>query len=99
MAQTFQFAGTVSSGTLRFQDLLPSCLDALKGLDRAAYIDFQCDWPTEMKAISQDADIEPEQSSEMLDDLFNRLNESAPEGFYFGSHEGDGADFGFWPHD
>ena len=28
-----------------------------------------------------------------LDDAINAHN---PEGVYFGSHEGDGADFGFW---
>jgi len=74
-------------------------MGVLQELDREAYIDFQCDWPTEMAAISQDADIEPELGSEMLDDLFNRLNEAAPEGFYFGTHPGDGADIGFWSHE
>lgn len=28
--------------------------------------------------------------------LFDSLNELAPSGYYFGSHIGDGANFGYW---
>ena len=31
-----------------------------------------------------------------LEQIFDYMNEIAPEGYYFGSQEGDGALFGFW---
>jgi hypothetical protein len=32
-----------------------------------------------------------------IDDFFDYVNENlVPEGFYFGAHEGDGADYGVW---
>jgi hypothetical protein len=32
----------------------------------------------------------------VLDEIFERLNNIAPDDCYFGAHEGDGALFGFW---
>jgi hypothetical protein len=36
-------------------------------------------------------------STIMLDELFDIMNEYAPDGTCFGAHIGDGADYGFWP--
>jgi hypothetical protein len=30
------------------------------------------------------------------EDLFDQMNSIAPEGYYFGAHEGNGSDYGFW---
>jgi hypothetical protein len=36
-------------------------------------------------------------ASEIIADMMDALNDLAPAGYYFGAHEGDGSDFGFWP--
>jgi len=35
--------------------------------------------------------------AELVNDLCDALQEHAPAGHYFGAHEGDGSDYGFWP--
>ena len=41
--------------------------------------------------------FESEHCQEDIEFLSDALNEYAPVGCYFGTHPGDGSDFGFWP--
>jgi len=40
--------------------------------------------------------FDDDMASEIIGDMMDALNELAPDGYYFGAHEGDGSDFGFW---
>jgi hypothetical protein len=90
--------GSISSATMRPDDLIPTFLSELatqmregpriKGhakLWRA--IDKRSDKPNYYE--SEDADWD-------LESLFDALNGYAGPYFYFGANEGDGADYGFW---
>jgi DNA repair protein RadC len=95
--------GSVISGTLRPQDLIPAFLDVLRDVAPAhdeqitaaafplppafALEDDTSDWWTS------------EQATDLLAELLDLLDEHAPDGHYFGAHPGDGADYGFWPID
>jgi hypothetical protein len=102
--------GTISHGTMRPQDLIPCFLAELKRIDRAAYLKIRKNsiplgWLTWKYSVlgtyHEGNDDHPWWNSEdcswfLNEVLFDALNDLAPEGCYFGSHEGDGADYGFW---
>jgi hypothetical protein len=101
---------SVSHGTLREKDLLPRFVEVLDELKEEATFAPRSDSPLQVEFIDRVetrlGDIErriehPEyyKSDSMPWDLrmlFDLLNRFAPEGFYFGTHPGDGSDFGFW---
>jgi hypothetical protein len=90
--------GTVSHGTLRTADLLicfASELDYLRGNDDATKLVDSL--PTIGSDDETEIDDSRQESIELLETLFDELNELAPPYCYFGAHEGDGSDFGFWP--
>ena len=85
--------GSISSGTLRNEDLLQAFADELERLIGPTAITIET-----YEAIAPDGGGDGDCSiSQTLQDV---LNEYAPPFCYFGTLEGDGADFGFWPdHD
>ena len=85
---------SLSHATMRNEDLIPCFADFLR--DHA-----EC-WPYAEPVNACDhlfdetGYYDPELAEYLLDDLFSALNEIAPDGCYFGSHPGDGSDYGFW---
>jgi len=101
--------GSLIHATLKSEDLLPAFMHALEdykhpkaGAFNSELIELgfgysMCgvcglgnreEWP---EAFDDDM------AGEIIDDMMDALNELAPNGYYFGAHEGDGSDFGFWP--
>lgn len=82
---------SVSHGTLRSIDLIPEFLGVLQQYAKDRYDAY-------VKANPEVLDLEgmdDETLSWVVDELIDELNAVAPEGTYFGSHPGDGSDFGF----
>jgi len=107
MAQ-FQL-GSISTGTLRTEDLIPAFTYTMGELTHNP-ISNTSKYPNEAMANLWDEAIhligtdqwwtlDPEDSGvdDLLNDLTDALNELCPPFVYFGTLEGDGADFGFWP--
>ena len=91
--------GSVISGTMRPADLIPAFFDVLHAYDPEAADRVAQDW-----AEFLGEDVDPniwQQDSEatdwLLEALFDTLDVIAPAGYYFGSHPGDGSDYGVWP--
>ena len=85
--------GTIIHGTGRLQDLIPTFLQEIKRLDPSQNLDSFHFYET----LADDSfEWDNEMTTEDLVQLFDILDSYSPEGFYFGSHPGDGSDYGFW---
>ena len=89
--------GSISHGTMRTDDLLYAFVGELDG-------DYRL--PRAIRNLVREANAwlrrdddkrDDEAGSELVNDLQDALNELAPPYVYFGTIEGDGSDFGFWP--
>jgi hypothetical protein len=93
--------GSLIHGTHRPQDLIPAFLEEVRNRDPGHYEGFMATpfGPIPAHAM-EDEDAEwwmSEDAAYLLEELFDILDEAAPEGYRFGAHEGDGSDFGYWP--
>lgn len=90
------WSGTeVVSGTVRDEDLI----SAFEMVLMRAGVGFRR--PSAVRGLMAGQtdllDSGLEEVDDYIADLFDQLNDIAPEGCYFGAHWGDGACFGFWP--
>lgn len=93
--------GSISSATLRTVDLLPVFVSQLSALTEAVeYAGLIADalaWSRIADALGDPESGEfDELGANIVAELADALQEAAPPYAYFGSHPGDGADFGFW---
>jgi hypothetical protein len=98
--------GTVSSATLSGPDLVARFSSELGWLANgtnanAAILEDAYKWLDAYQEANESAEVSDwdkleEEGHELVDALQDALAELAPAGAYFGTLEGDGADFGFW---
>jgi hypothetical protein len=98
--------GTVIEGTHRPEDLIPALLEELGRIDPRAASELRLESASFLDLVEGEAAAAEkrgawlsDEAAELLESLFDALEERAPEGLYFGAHWGDGADLGWWPHE
>ena len=83
----------VSQATLRTEDLIESFMDFIEAVCDDESVKAVASEYLECKLLEDDQDGLDWFLNEFL---FDAMNEIAPEGCYFGAHEGDGSLFGYW---
>lgn len=87
--------GSISHGTMHPEHLAPKFIRAVRSIDPVNGENLMGRYESILAAE------EPEAGDESLDyfvfeQLFDTLNDYAPPYTHFGSHEGDGSDYGVW---
>lgn len=90
---TVALPGVVSEGTLNPDHLIPIFERVLREIDPDLVAEVK------RRAYQDGYSWEPSDKIEYLDGLVTALEYKAPEGYYFGTVEGDGACFGFFEED
>ena len=91
--------GTIIHGTLRNEDVIPALLRYLENMPKLLVSVHQGTLVTiqdEVRSIEIREDWDSEYATDVSMGLFDAINQHLPEGFYCGSTEGDGSDFGIW---
>lgn len=98
--------GSISHGTMNPEDLIPRFMSHLFRQDPKRARQIWKTYPNLLQALcDKNAGIktdwwQSEEASQILnDDLFDEMDLYSPEGHHFGSHPGDGSDYGYWPNE
>lgn len=92
----FEFAGTISHGTLRTEDLIPAFENALEQIDAKLFAEVSANRKCSCGYFEEHKEPCEECEAYYLGELEYALQVCAPQGYYFGAHWGDPSDFGFW---
>lgn len=89
---------SVSKATLRPQDLVPAFMTLLQQLSPEYHAEVVKIHPELEDGEPEDDSPfwETEDCSELIVTLTTKLDEYSPAGMYFGAHEGNESDFGYW---
>ncbi len=85
--------GTVSHGTMKNEDLIPSFIDELKRIDiKREFKEVIKEGNKIIRKCSKDEDLWDSEDNTIFlnEDLWNALDSFSPSCCYFGSTEGDG---------
>ena len=85
----------VSEGTLKNSDLARKFMSVLDENNKQLLAKVYNEWNDVIDSMGTETE-DLVGSNELVDTLFTVLNGIAPEGFYFGASDGDGACFGFF---
>jgi|TARA_Y100000034_G_C6858193_1_gene390278 hypothetical protein len=97
MTTEFKYIGTLIERTLRSEDLIPAFHGLLEELNPG---NKKLNGINEFKKFINDDEIPEEHldnAIEYVSELIEELNYLSPAHVYFGSVEGDGSDYGYWP--
>jgi hypothetical protein len=101
--RTFRHIGSVSTGTLRPEDIIPDLIDLLRDLRGSLPRRIAADW-RELERFYNLDNCTPDQDQDahdiedhLAERLYDEINAILPPFLYCGSIEGDGADIGVWP--
>lgn len=90
--------GTISHGTLKTEDLIIALSDELRRLAPEHDMVKECEAIQTLWAAGWTEIYETPEAQETLEALMNAMDDYAPPYCYFGTNEGDGSDFGYWPN-
>lgn len=88
---------SVSHDTMRSQDLIPVFMTVIR--DTPEYVQLMNQLPAYAQEDKKSEWWDSEDAVWLLTELIDTLELYAPEGYTFGTHTGDGSDYGYWKND